>query len=325
MDNEELPIDALLPFVGAASRDNLRVTQKKRRYIPAEIDAMDVASDVVIVRVNRVLRQRRPLVSITLDILDYTAALHAFLTSTCGATIETFDISVSSEVSDARVLDFSTWTALRSFALLDHPCTVIVLPNTLERVKRISRCRNLLRLTIPKSVTYLGNLSMCESLQTLWILCPIERLNGGLCSNCTSLRQVLLPRTLRVMEEACFNACESLANIGLPKTLMSIGDSAFFGCESLSTVKIPNVTHSLGDRCFYRCSSLRTVLGGASVTHIGNFCFAQCVTLRGVPDSFISQAEENVFVGCEMLQKRRRLEDGSHETSLSRAFSLLMF
>ena len=53
-----------------------------------------------------------------------------------------------------------------------------------------------------------------------------------------------------------FYGCSSLTNIIIPKSVTSIGEGAFACCRSLTNIVIPNSVTSVGNGAFYNCSSL---------------------------------------------------------------------
>lgn len=97
---------------------------------------------------------------------------------------------------------------------------------------------------------------------------------------CVTLKEVIIPDTVKSIGVCAFSGCSSLRQIKFPKSLSSIGDEAFSGCSSLTQLLIPP-TWSLGNYVFSKCTSLKQVL---------------------IPDFTISE-KEGVFYGCESLQQ----------------------
>lgn len=73
----------------------------------------------------------------------------------------------------------------------------------------------------------------------------------------------------------------SLKAIILPKSISSIGHFAFYHCYNLNTAIIPNMVVSIGDFAFNFCSKLPSITIPASVTTIGKYCFSACSAIAG--------------------------------------------
>ncbi len=64
--------------------------------------------------------------------------------------------------------------------------------------------------------------------------------------NCKKLRTVILPSTLKSIQNRAFNYCESLEVLHLPDSLETLGDSNFAHCGSLAEVTLPDNLKSIG-------------------------------------------------------------------------------
>lgn len=65
------------------------------------------------------------------------------------------------------------------------------------------------------------------------------------------LKKIILPPTIKEIEDNAFLMCKSLESINLPEGLISIGKKAFYGCTGLKTLYIPNSVISIGMLCFW--------------------------------------------------------------------------
>lgn len=75
------------------------------------------------------------------------------------------------------------------------------------------------------------------------------------------LEEVLLPTTIRTIENEAFIACSNLRSINLDQLLdlSTIGSMAFKACRSLKTVDIPSKVVSIGSFAFADCNSLSAI------------------------------------------------------------------
>lgn len=76
---------------------------------------------------------------------------------------------------------------------------------------------------------------------------------------CSSLEKITIPEGVERIRENAFHGCSSLVNISLPSTLSFIGEFAFGDCSSLEEVVIPD-TARINARAFEGCTSLRSVV-----------------------------------------------------------------
>jgi uncharacterized repeat protein (TIGR02543 family) len=128
--------------------------------------------------------------------------------------------------------------------------------------------------------------------------------------NCSNLTSIILPNTLKTIEDDAFYGCDSLASVTIPASVTSIGNYAFSNCTSLAAINvdaantayssfdgvlynkdkttlvtylagkggnsftIPNSVTSIGLYAFFSCSSLASVTIPSSVTSIGDWAFS---------------------------------------------------
>lgn len=78
-------------------------------------------------------------------------------------------------------------------------------------------------------------------------------------SNCTSLRKVTLPKSLRSIGAMSFRQCVSLTSLIIPEGVIAIENGAFSGCTALLDVTIPKTVTSLGEEFFTDCYSLISI------------------------------------------------------------------
>ncbi len=118
----------------------------------------------------------------------------------------------------------------------------------------------------------------------------------------TSLKYVVIPRTITSIGNNAFTGCDSLKSITIPSSVTSIGISAFSDCRSLTSVTIPSSVTSIGERVFYCCSSLTSVTIPSSVTSIGERAFYYCIGLTSVTiPSSVTSIGERAFSACSGL------------------------
>jgi hypothetical protein len=71
-----------------------------------------------------------------------------------------------------------------------------------------------------------------------------------------SFKSVILPNTLKEIEDYAFMGCEKLQSIDIPESVKKIGIGAFKDCTSLTKVMIPKSVEELGFGAFCSCTNL---------------------------------------------------------------------
>lgn len=85
-------------------------------------------------------------------------------------------------------------------------------------------------------------------------------------------------------------------DVKIPSGVTLIERDAFLDCSSLTSIKIPNSVTSIGTMAFHRCSSLTSITIPDSVTSIGDSSFSLCNSLTSIaiPNS-VTSIGDNVF------------------------------
>ncbi|MCQ2395724.1 MAG: leucine-rich repeat domain-containing protein, partial [Kiritimatiellae bacterium] len=77
--------------------------------------------------------------------------------------------------------------------------------------------------------------------------------------DCTSLRSITLPSSVKVVGAEAFSGCAALEHIDLSNAEV-IGNSAFNGCRALENLTIPNTVTNVVGNVFYNCSALTNLV-----------------------------------------------------------------
>lgn len=94
-------------------------------------------------------------------------------------------------------------------------------------------------------------------------------------SSC-SLKRIIMPSTLRVIEENAFSDCRELEEAIIPEGVEYIGRGAYENCHKLSKVSIPESITTLPDDVFKMCWNLKEVILPSSLIAIGAGSFSEC-------------------------------------------------
>ena len=203
--------------------------------------------------------------------------------------------------------------------------------------KAFSSCCGLLAVTIPDSVTHIGNgiFSYCDDLATIDVdenntyydsrnhcNAVIEKSTNQLiagCKNsiipngivsiahnafrgCSGIVSIGIPNSVKSIEEDAFRNCENLSFVDMPDSVTYIGEYAFQGCKNLTSLTIPDSVTSIGVYAFWGCSRLTSLIMGNSIPIISHGAFQDCKNLTSlvIPDS-VTSIGEYAFEGCNSL------------------------
>lgn len=138
----------------------------------------------------------------------------------------------------------------------------------------------------------------------------VKGINNSAFCGCSSIRSVVVPKTVEVIGYSAFSQCTCLQSVVLPNSIVSIGGGAFYECSSLKSVVIPVGVKNIEDQLFSYCSSIKSVgLGYNSsvrwhngITKIGVLAFSDCASLVSVdlPDS-VKLIDNLAFSNCTSL------------------------
>ena len=199
---------------------------------------------------------------------------------------------------------FAYCTSLRSVDLPDH----------LERVpeQMFYGCTQLSWVKIPASVEEIGEQAFynCHSLEEVQFAEPscLKMIDTAAFEECSSLEEMVLPRSLKYIQPRAFCWCERLLRVTFPDTLKMIGASAFAYCETLTEVSFAPVTlqfSAVGRRAFYKCVALQQVRLPLETKRLCAEAFAKCTNLKTVVAPWLSLTEDSdVFLGVPRVEKK---------------------
>ena len=132
----------------------------------------------------------------------------------------------------------------------------------LETIGEWAYCSSLTSITIPASVTTIGQQAFYE---------------------CSSLTSITIPSSVTTIEFDAFNFCSNLATVtfGEGSKLETIEHSAFANCSSLTDINLPSGLTTIV-QSFRDCGSLQSITIPASVTIIERGAFSGCLRLATV-------------------------------------------
>lgn len=143
---------------------------------------------------------------------------------------------------------------------LDVPCVKYVsLTDSLKVLWNGAFCdfNGLKSIDIPPSVTMIDDevFIQCRSLEEV-NLPNIDRIGAALFQHCVSLKEIVIPDTVEIIDEGAFYLCENLERVVLPKNLKRICGRAFGECKNLIDINISETIGYIAADAFDGCNKL---------------------------------------------------------------------
>lgn len=127
--------------------------------------------------------------------------------------------------------------------------------------------------------------------------------------NCTNLKSINIPQTVRLIGTMGFANCNSLQStkknpLNISEGNTEIMDFAFAGCKSMQYIKIPQSVERIGNFAFFECDFLAEVeIGKGNLQEIGDYAFTDCEMERIVIPEKTGKIGEYAFSNCKRLEK----------------------
>ena len=109
------------------------------------------------------------------------------------------------------------------------------------------------------------------------------------------IKKIVLPNSVRTIENDAFSKSKDLEEIELPSSLTEIGEYAF-ASSPLKSILIPEGVKNIGKGCFWRCRKIEEVSLPSTLKKVSTRCFEECFNLRKVTlTDGIKEIDEEAF------------------------------
>lgn len=156
--------------------------------------------------------------------------------------------------------------------------------------------------------------------------CPVTEIGEYAFKDCTRLKRVVLPDTIRRIGEFAFKDCSRLTELSIPDTVSEIGWGIVQGTSWLENqtsdfvsagqgillaytgtekdVTVPDTVRAVGGYAFDGCTTVETVQLPSSLRSIDAFAFSNCINLRQVQiTDGLESIGEYAFHWCVSLEQ----------------------
>ncbi len=159
------------------------------------------------------------------------------------------------------------------------------------------------RITIPLSVTHIGNYAFIHSDNWICVIeipASVKSIGSNAFSSRRYVQEIVIPSSVTTIGDRAFSNCTSLRRIELSSCLTSIEDELFAGCYSLTSIVIPSSVTRIGKSVFVECSSLSDIRYDGSMsdwkTKISkdstwNYHYGNCIIHCTDGDVFVESCE----------------------------------
>lgn len=156
---------------------------------------------------------------------------------------------------------------------------------------------------VPTSVESIAPNSFANSsLQNITLPDSLRVIESSAFSQCVALEQVRFGNGLHTIGAGAFWNCLNLRDCVLPEGLTEIGESAFEACYALPTLSLPDSLTSVGAHAFTRCTAVTLLELGSGLASIGEGAFAHCTGLTHFHiDGAVASIGARAFSDCTNL------------------------
>ncbi|MBR6633135.1 MAG: leucine-rich repeat protein [Clostridia bacterium] len=262
-----------------------------------------------------------------LTIYGYTGSTAETYAQDNGITFVALD--EDEDVIDISMLTYEISNNEVTITDCDTSATSVTIPSTIEGYPVTSigddafcNCTSLTSITIPNSVTSIGNSAFSGiKLNSIVIPNSVISVGYGAFSYCTNLTDItIMNSSTQIGQDAFLNTAYYKKTSNWDNCVLYIGDHliqaketisgdyqikdgtkaiascAFLSCASLTSITIPNSVTSIDSSAFWNCTSLTSITIPNSVTSIGECAFLGCsgLTTYVIPSAITVIGEKSI-------------------------------
>ena len=128
--------------------------------------------------------------------------------------------------------------------------------------------------------TYRGNITIPSHVTIDGVDCTVTAIGNSAFKNCTSLRAITLPETVKRIDKYAFKGCKALTTVTLPAGLEYIGLSAFHDCTRIQALNLGSGLKHISSYAFFNCRGLKQLNIPHTMESIDREAFLVCLDLN---------------------------------------------
>ena len=155
---------------------------------------------------------------------------------------------------------------------------------------------------IPEGVTRVGSNGFlsCETMETVILPSTLKAVDNASFYGCSSLTSVQIPQGTEKIGAEAFRDCTALTQISLPDSLETIEWGAFINCQALETAAIPSRISRIEGSTFSSCANLSQVILPDGLREIADWAFEHCYSLAAVTiPAGLTSLDSYAFYDCQ--------------------------
>lgn len=228
---------------------------------------------------------------------------------------ESYGVSGIGTCTDQHVVIPSTYdskpvTSILNSAFSGCDFTKVTIPSSVTFIDcgAFTGCRGLTEITIPDSVTSIGDKAEfleCTSLKKVTIGNGLTSIGANMFAGCAALTEVTIGSSVTSINTGAFQNCSSLTSITIPNSVTSIGSEAFQWCEKLTDIHIGSGLTSVGSSAFSGISNTRNVY----ITDIAAWCginfgvdsMESTMGANPLEDPYVENGGSNLYLNNQLV------------------------
>ena len=200
--------------------------------------------------------------------------------------------------------------------------------------------RNLMEVTLPEGLTYLGNYAFfgAAKLKSITLPSTLTTIGLGAFDECAGLTDITIPSDVKTIKEGAFGGT-GLTSVTIPDKVETLGQDVFENCTQLTSIHIPKSVKSMGAEMFGYCTALTCITfePGSNLTYVGGsngdwnlftrtspelkvYCepgLKSKLSGRGVPDERIITTVDVTLVDSDTITPKK-IDYGADITALDK-------
>ncbi|EAX90469.1 surface antigen BspA-like [Trichomonas vaginalis G3] len=146
------------------------------------------------------------------------------------------------------------------------------------------------------------SLSVCPETDNLTIIDGISEISSYQYANCTNIKAITFPNTLKQIGIGAFMNCSNLLSLEFPSILSKINEKSFSECVNLQTITFHSDNTVIYSRAFQNCINLKEIQLPNSLVNIDSYVFYNCTNIGTItlPDT-VSTIGDYSFYNCQKL------------------------